>query len=126
MTFEATYLGSNGWFIKYKNINLIIDPWLKGDLIFPPGEWFFKGSLDKEITIHKDIDKHGITNLIGGRNLFAAPSIKDGAKITEDKNLNFLCVKASNSRPKNKPVLRRVFCTFTDSKSFILVLSDFG
>ena len=56
MTFEATYLGSNGWFIKFKNTNLIIDPWLKGDLIFPPGQWFFKGSLDKEITIHKDID----------------------------------------------------------------------
>ena len=56
MTFEATYLGSNGWFIKFKNTNLIIDPWLKGDLIFPPGEWFFKGSLDKEITIHKYID----------------------------------------------------------------------
>ena len=56
MSFEATYLGSNGWFIKFKNTNLIIDPWLKGDLIFPPGEWFFKGSLEKEITIHKEID----------------------------------------------------------------------
>ena len=56
MTFEATYLGSNGWFIKFKNTNLIIDPWLKGDLIFPPGEWFFKGSLDQEIPIDKDID----------------------------------------------------------------------
>ena len=43
MAFEATYLGSNGWFIKFKKTNLIIDPWLKGDLIFPPGEWFFKG-----------------------------------------------------------------------------------
>ena len=51
MTFEATYLGSNGWFIKFKNSNLIIDPWLKGDLIFPPGEWFFKGSLEEEILI---------------------------------------------------------------------------
>ena len=39
MTFEATYLGSNGWLIKFKKTNLIIDPWLKGDLIFPPGEW---------------------------------------------------------------------------------------
>ena len=56
MTFEATYLGSNGWFIKLKETNLIIDPWLKGDLIFPPGEWFFKGSLEKEISINKDID----------------------------------------------------------------------
>jgi len=56
MAFEATYLGSNGWFIKFKNSTLIIDPWLKGDLIFPPGEWFFKGSLNQEIQIDKDID----------------------------------------------------------------------
>ena len=56
MSFEATYLGSNGWFIKFKKYNLIIDPWLKGDLIFPPGEWFFKGSLDQEISINKDTD----------------------------------------------------------------------
>ena len=56
MTFEATYLGSNGWLIKFKKTNLIIDPWLKGDLIFPPGEWFFKGSLEEEILIDKKID----------------------------------------------------------------------
>ena len=56
MTFEATYLGSNGWFIKFQKNNLIIDPWLKGDLIFPPGEWFFKGSLDQEISLDKKID----------------------------------------------------------------------
>ena len=56
MAFEATYLGSNGWYIKFKKTNLIIDPWLKGNLIFPPGEWFFKGSLDQEIPIDKDID----------------------------------------------------------------------
>jgi len=56
MTFEATYLGSNGWLIKFEKTNLIIDPWLKGDLIFPPGEWFFKGSLEEEILIDKEID----------------------------------------------------------------------
>ena len=56
MTFEATYLGSNGWLIKFKKTNLIIDPWLTGDLIFPPGEWFFKGTLENEISIDKDID----------------------------------------------------------------------
>ncbi len=56
MTFKATYLGSNGWFINFKKTNLIIDPWLKGDLIFPPGEWFFKGSLDQEISIDKNVD----------------------------------------------------------------------
>jgi hypothetical protein len=56
MTFEATYLGSNGWLIKFKKTNLIIDPWLKGDLVFPPGEWFFKGSLKEEILLDKEID----------------------------------------------------------------------
>ncbi len=56
MSFEATYLGTNGWFIKFKNTNLIIDPWLTGDLIFPPGDWFFKGSLEKEILINKNIN----------------------------------------------------------------------
>jgi len=56
MTFKATYLGSNGWLIKFKKTNLIIDPWLKGDLIFPPGKWFFKGSLEEEISIDKKID----------------------------------------------------------------------
>ena len=56
MAFEAIYLGSNGWLIKFQKTNLIIDPWLKGDLIFPPGEWFFKGSLEKEILIDKEID----------------------------------------------------------------------
>ena len=56
MAFEATYLGSNGWLIKFQKTNLIIDPWLKGDLIFPPGEWFFKGSLEEEILIDKEID----------------------------------------------------------------------
>jgi len=56
MTFAAPSLGSNGWLIKFKKTNLIIDPWLKGDLIFPPGEWFFKGSLQEEIPIDKKID----------------------------------------------------------------------
>ena len=56
MTFEAPYLGSNGWLIKFKKTKLIIDPWLKGDLIFPPGEWFFKGSLEEEILLDKKID----------------------------------------------------------------------
>ena len=56
MTFEATYLGSNGWLIKFDKTNLIIDPWLTGDLVFPPGEWFFKGSLENEILIDVDIN----------------------------------------------------------------------
>ncbi len=56
MSFEAKYLGSNGWLIKFNKINLLIDPWLTGDLVFPPGDWFFKGSLDKEIIIEEEIN----------------------------------------------------------------------
>ena len=56
MIFEAKYLGSNGWLIKFDKTNLIIDPWLTGDLVFPPGEWFFKGTLDTEILIEDEID----------------------------------------------------------------------
>jgi len=56
MSFEAKYLGSNGWLIKFEKTNLLIDPWLTGDLVFPPGEWFFKGSLDNEVLINEEIN----------------------------------------------------------------------
>ena len=56
MSFKATYLGSNGWLIEFTKTKIVIDPWLSGDLVFPPGEWFFKGSLDEDIPIPKDID----------------------------------------------------------------------
>tara|TARA_Y100001933_G_scaffold81863_1_gene83318 strand:- start:1108 stop:1821 length:714 start_codon:yes stop_codon:yes gene_type:complete len=56
MTFKATYLGSNGWIIDFSSTRIIIDPWLIGDLVFPPGEWFFKGSLEKEVPTPQNID----------------------------------------------------------------------
>ncbi len=56
MSFEAKYLGSNGWLIKFDKTNLIIDPWLTGDLVFPPGAWFFKGSLNNDILIDEEIN----------------------------------------------------------------------
>ena len=56
MTFKATYLGSNGWIIEFKKYRIIIDPWLLGDLVFPPGGWFFKGTLKDEIPTPKKID----------------------------------------------------------------------
>ena len=56
MTFKATYLGSNGWIIEFKKSRIVIDPWLIGDLIFPPGEWFFKGTLIDEIPTPDNID----------------------------------------------------------------------
>ena len=56
MTFKATYLGSNGWIIELMKTKIVIDPWLLGDLVFPPGGWFFKGTLKDEIPTPENID----------------------------------------------------------------------
>jgi len=90
MTFEATYLGSNGWFIKFKNTNLIIDPWLIGDLVFPPGEWFFKGSLENEITINQNINIILLTQ--GLPDHCHIPTLK---KLK--KNIEIICPKSAKS-----------------------------
>ncbi|MBK17044.1 MAG: MBL fold metallo-hydrolase [Prochlorococcus sp. SP3034] len=56
MPFKATYLGSNGWIVEFKKTKIVIDPWLKGDLVFPMGKWFFKGTLKEEIPTPEDIN----------------------------------------------------------------------
>ena len=56
MTIKATYYGANGWFLELNKINILIDPWLNGDLNFPIGDWLIKGELCNEIDIPKDID----------------------------------------------------------------------
>ena len=88
MTFEATYLGSNGWLIKFKKTNLIIDPWLTGDLIFPPGEWFFKGSLDNDIIINEKINTILITQ--GLPDHCHLPSLKKFKK-----DIDIICPKSA-------------------------------
>ena len=88
MAFEAKYLGSNGWLIKFDKANIIIDPWLTGDLVFPPGEWFFKGSLDKEILIMDEINIILITQ--GLPDHCHIPSLKKFKK-----NINIICSKSA-------------------------------
>ena len=56
MTIKATYYGANGWLIELDEKRILIDPWLKGDLTFPPGDWLIKGELVNEIEIPKRID----------------------------------------------------------------------
>ena len=56
MIIKATYYGANGWLIELNRIRILIDPWLKGDLTFPPGDWLIKGELSKEMDIPGDID----------------------------------------------------------------------
>ena len=88
MTFEATYLGSNGWLIKFEETNLIIDPWLTGDLVFPPGEWFFKGSLDNEILIDTHIDTILLTQALPDH--CHIPTLKKFKK-----NIDIICPKSA-------------------------------
>ena len=56
MTIKAIYYGANGWLIELDKTRILIDPWLNGDLTFPPGDWLIKGKLGKEIEIPNDID----------------------------------------------------------------------
>ena len=42
MTIKTTYYGSNTWLIELDDKRILIDPWLNGDLIFPPGDWLIK------------------------------------------------------------------------------------
>tara|TARA_Y100001968_G_scaffold318455_1_gene348685 strand:- start:329 stop:1066 length:738 start_codon:yes stop_codon:yes gene_type:complete len=56
MTIKATYYGANGWLIELRETRFLIDPWLNGDLTFPPGDWLIKGRLGQEIEIPDEID----------------------------------------------------------------------
>jgi len=56
MTLKATYYGANGWLLEFDELRILIDPWLNGDLTFPPGDWLIKGELAREINAPKDID----------------------------------------------------------------------
>ena len=56
MTIKTTYYGANGWLIEFESIRILIDPWLNGELTFPPGDWLIKGELTKEVDSPKNID----------------------------------------------------------------------
>ena len=45
MTATATYLGANGWFLEVAGLRVLVDPWLSGPLVFPPGPWLLKGEM---------------------------------------------------------------------------------
>tara|TARA_Y100001968_G_scaffold298007_1_gene307552 strand:+ start:10476 stop:11219 length:744 start_codon:yes stop_codon:yes gene_type:complete len=56
MKFTATYLGSSGWIIEFNNLRILVDPWLTGKLVFPPGPWLIEGVLTKELALPQQID----------------------------------------------------------------------
>ena len=56
MEIKATYYGANGWLVELDKTRILIDPWLNGDLTFPPGDWLIKGTLGNEIKVPSCID----------------------------------------------------------------------
>ncbi|WP_216904546.1 MBL fold metallo-hydrolase [Synechococcus sp. CCY 9618] len=45
MMLRTTYLGANGWWLAFGDLTVLVDPWLTGDLVFPPGPWLLRGRL---------------------------------------------------------------------------------
>ena len=56
MTLAATYFGANGWLLELDQMRVLVDPWLKGALSFPPGPWLLKGELSEELDAPEDLD----------------------------------------------------------------------
>jgi L-ascorbate metabolism protein UlaG (beta-lactamase superfamily) len=55
-TDQATYFGANGWLLEIAGVRVLLDPWLRGDLVFPPGPWLLKGELPQERAIPEALD----------------------------------------------------------------------
>lgn len=53
---HLTYLDSNSWLIEIGSKNILLDPWLVGNLTFGGADWFFKGSKLKQRPIPENID----------------------------------------------------------------------
>ena len=56
MTDTATYLGANGWLLNLAGLRMLLDPWLTGPLVFPPGAWLLKGELPRPMPIPDSLD----------------------------------------------------------------------
>lgn len=56
MTLAATYYGANGWLLEFDQLRVLVDPWLRGSLSFPPGRWFLRGELPEEQAIPDQLD----------------------------------------------------------------------
>tara|TARA_B100000700_G_C14970372_1_gene821065 strand:+ start:381 stop:1121 length:741 start_codon:yes stop_codon:yes gene_type:complete len=55
MEISATYYGANTWLFNYGELRVLIDPWLEGNLVFPPGDWLIKGRITRELPKPTDI-----------------------------------------------------------------------
>ena len=63
MSLTATYGGANGWLLEFRvssdsarGLRVLVDPWLQGPLVFPPGPWLLKGELANPLPTPEDVD----------------------------------------------------------------------
>ncbi len=108
MELAVTYFGSSGWLLELGNSRVLIDPWLVGDLTFPPGSWLIEGKLKEELKPPNNIDlllltqgladhAHPPTLRVLNREIpvIASPS---GARVVEDLCFeNITCLNPGES-----------------------------
>jgi hypothetical protein len=63
MSLTATYGGANGWLLEFEDpafagspLRVLVDPWLQGPLVFPPGPWLLRGDLSDPLPVPEAID----------------------------------------------------------------------
>ena len=56
MTSQATYFGANGWLLEIADCRVLVDPWLSGSLVFPPGAWMLRGELPHPWPVPENLD----------------------------------------------------------------------
>lgn len=63
MSLTATYGGANGWLLEFEDpsfpgsaLRVLVDPWLQGPLVFPPGPWLLKGELSDPLPVPESVD----------------------------------------------------------------------
>jgi L-ascorbate metabolism protein UlaG (beta-lactamase superfamily) len=64
MSLRATYGGANGWRLEFSSadatagspLRVLVDPWLQGPLVFPPGPWLLRGELPAPQPLAEAVD----------------------------------------------------------------------
>ena len=56
MRSQATYFGANGWLLEIADCRVLVDPWLTGPLVFPPGAWMLRGELPHPWPVPDNLD----------------------------------------------------------------------
>lgn len=53
---QLTWLDSNSWLFQIAHKNILLDPWLVGNLVFAQQDWLFKGEKQRKYTLPDPID----------------------------------------------------------------------